>query len=154
MARFSPELAQYICGYVVKKMTGKDDVRLQGRLPEFARMSLRPGIGALSLQEIRESCVASGYIEKVGDVPPGLRHGSRIMPLGRYLRGRLREGLGVTNPRSAAVDEYQKEMHDLLLASITDEEVPTLKDQILKKYEGKRIRVAGKLKLYRKRKSL
>lgn len=151
---FSRELAQYICGYVVKKMTGKDDVRLQGRLPEFARMSLRPGIGALSLQEVRESCVASGYVEKVGDVPAGIRHGSRVMPLGRYLRGRLREELGVANPRSAAVDEFKKEMYDLLLAAKTDTEVPTLKAQILKKYEGKRLRIAARLKIFKGRKSI
>lgn len=88
--------AQYICGYVTKKMVSKDDRRLAGRLPEFARMSLRPGIGAPAIQQVAEALQnKSGWdaIDKLGDVPNVLRTCGRVMPLGRYMRQRLRLGM-------------------------------------------------------------
>lgn len=38
--------AAYTVGYLIKGMTKEDDIRLNGRKPEFCVMSLRPGIGA------------------------------------------------------------------------------------------------------------
>lgn len=86
--------AAYIAGYVVKKLTRKDDPRLGGRYPEFARMSLKPGIGAVAIKQIAEvlqSKVGWDEIEKTGDVPAVLKHGKKKYPLGRYLRRKLRE---------------------------------------------------------------
>lgn len=87
----SHESAAYIAGYVTKKMTGKDDARLNGRYPEFARMSLRPGIGQSAMHEVAD--VLLRY-DVPGDVPNGLRHGSRVLPLGRYLKANLRLMVG------------------------------------------------------------
>lgn len=91
------ESSQYIAGYVTKKMTSKGDPRLEGRHPEFARMSRRPGIGALAVtEEVANSIAQSGFIDILndGDVPLSLKHGGREWPLGRYLREKLREKLG------------------------------------------------------------
>lgn len=91
------ETAQYLCGYVVQKMTAKDDPRLNGRHPEFARMSLRPGIGAGAVPAIADALNdkhGAASIASVGDVPGALMHGRRQLPLGRYLRRKLREELG------------------------------------------------------------
>lgn len=87
--------ASYIAGYCVKKMTKVDDERLRGRVPEFARMSLRPGIGAFSVREIAKTVREYGLVEAEGDVPGALRHGASVLPLGRYLRRRLRRELGL-----------------------------------------------------------
>lgn len=73
-------------------MTGSRDTRLDGRYPEFARMSLRPGIGHGVLTHIAEILLRHNVVE--GDVPIVLRHGQKLMPLGRYLRRKLRVMIG------------------------------------------------------------
>lgn len=79
--------ASYLAGYVTKKMTSTGDARLAGRHPEFARMSLRPGIGAAAMWDV--ASVIMQY--RLKTIPTGLRQGSRILPLGRYLRAKLAE---------------------------------------------------------------
>lgn len=89
--------AQYICGYTVKKLTKVGDDRLGGRHPEFARMSLRPGIGYPALPRLAaalQNTAGERYIERTGDVPEVLRHERRKLPLGRYMRQGLRAALG------------------------------------------------------------
>lgn len=81
--------ASYCAEYVVKKMTAADDVRLNGREPEFARMSRRPGLGLVALGHVANT-LPRGLL----DVPSQLRVGNKLMPLGRYLRGYLRELYG------------------------------------------------------------
>lgn len=80
--------AMYIAGYVLKKMTHRLDPRLYGREPEFARMSRKPGIGAVAL-----SPVISELSKRRRTVPHGLQYGGRMRPLGRYLRRLVAKGL-------------------------------------------------------------
>lgn len=94
----SPELAQYCCGYTVEKLTKPCDSRLGGRHPEYARMSNRPGLGALYVRQnvaaVLNTSVGAQTLASDGDVPAMLRHGSRLLPLGRYLRKELRDACG------------------------------------------------------------
>lgn len=101
---FSYELAQYICGYAVKGMTADDDPRLGGRRPEFARMSLRPGIGAGATDALVNALVdqETGEIRMGEDVPTVMRAGGRVWPLGRYIRRRVRARLGMEVGESQA----------------------------------------------------
>lgn len=93
----APELCQYLAGYVVKKMTGEADARLDGREPEFARMSLRPGIGAGVVPRLADAMVS--------EVPTVVRFGRKLWPLGRYIRTKVAQVHGLVSPgRGAVVD--------------------------------------------------
>lgn len=86
--------AQYIAGYLTKKAV--DD---EQSVRAFSRMSLRPGIGRLAVSDIAKSLSSSagqGFIQSNGDVPSALRHGRKMLPLGRYLRRELRGELGLS----------------------------------------------------------
>lgn len=109
LGRLEDDSAGYISGYVVKKMTAKDDPRLGGRVPEFGRMSLRPGIGYSALWEIADAVMRYELDAVEGDVPGALRHGSKVLPLGRYLRGRLREMCGHDSSSPESTKEKARE---------------------------------------------
>lgn len=102
--------AQYVAGYVTKKMTKADDPRLRGRVPEFSRQSNRPGIGADFMHDVASSILANG-LEDDKDVPLALRHGGKELPLGRYLRRKLRSYVG-RDPNLALleINEHVQEM--------------------------------------------
>lgn len=89
----TPESAAYISGYVAKGLTRRGDHRLLGRRPEFARMSLKPGIGSVGLEAIAKWChtrEGARFIAESGDVPRVIRFNGAIFPLGRYLTHSLR----------------------------------------------------------------
>lgn len=128
LARLEPHSAQYVCGYISKKLTKADDPRLEGRYPEFARMSLKPGIGADFVPEIAD--VQLRYNDKGEEVPFGLRHGPKIMPLGRYLVRKLRVQSGREEGPSAYTQIQQAaKLHHL--REIADQ-APGLKKEVFK----------------------
>lgn len=77
VGELTPNRCQYVAGYVTKKMTRKEDERtaawLNGRHPEFARMSRRPGI-------------AVPYVERLADRLD--RDGAPYVPRTWFHRGR------------------------------------------------------------------
>lgn len=95
---FTLERAEYVAGYVTKKMTKKDDPRLQGRYPEYARMSLKPGLGAVAMNTVAEKFLSNYFvcesIAEEGVVPGFLKSNGRTLPFDRYLRGKLENAVG------------------------------------------------------------
>lgn len=106
----------YCAGYVMKKLieptkrfkvvdgrrvldrnrsTRNDD----GQLAEFRTMSRRPGLASDALAGYLELFLTSPafrrYLTELGDVPTTFRHLGKVYFFDRYLRGKLREALGV-----------------------------------------------------------
>lgn len=110
LSEFKYERAAYAAGYITNKLTKANDDRLEGRAPEFARMSLRPGIGASYAAPLASGLLQAHSLFEETDVPGALRHGSRVVPLDRYLRQKLRSAVGrnVETPESALTDYRQK----------------------------------------------
>lgn len=153
--------AQYIAGYVTKKMTnGKDQKTLQwlnGRHPEFARMSLRPGIGATAMEDVASVLfteVGQLSMTSTGDVPSVLAHGKKKFPLGRYLRRKLRENLGfgsLDTPKSA-ISLHAREVQILQRETIFGSKTPSEAYQLIEDERLQSVKnVEAKYKIHRQR---
>lgn len=97
LGELNKDTAAYVAQYVTKAMTNKYDERLQGRYPEFCRMSNRPGIGATAIPALSKLLTNEFVEQKMildGDVPNVLKHGGKSYPLGRYLKSKLRLSIG------------------------------------------------------------
>lgn len=153
----SKESAGYICGYVTKKMTKKDDLRLLGRPPEFARMSLRPGIGATAMMDVAGAL--SEYVTpemfQNGQFPSVLAHGKKKLPLGRYLRSVLRQELGYS--RKTSEDEKMAFIQKLRLMQKTEQETAKAEKRAIDYYYKMRQQVKNiesRYKIYDKKGTL
>jgi hypothetical protein len=128
LAKLETGSANYLAGYVTKKMTKPDDPRLEGRYPEFSRMSLKPGIGGDAIPEVAD--VVMRWTPEGQEVPMALRHGSVIMPLGKYLVRKLREQSGRDpGPTELTVAQAQAKLHHL---SEIANQAPGLKKEVFK----------------------
>lgn len=105
-------LAQYLAGYVVDKVRAAGAYsRLDGRAKEFQRMSLRPGIGADAMSNFADATIdkETGEIRLTdGDVAASFRMERKLWPLGRYLRGVLRQKLGMSRTEPDEARELRK----------------------------------------------
>lgn len=113
--------AAYLCGYVTKKMSSSMDHRLQGRHPEFCRMSRMPGLGIGAMATVAEGLSTNEgckLVARDGDVPKALRHGRTLMPLGRYLRRTLRDQVGFSE-----LGQSQAQLLSSSLKAVTDLQV-------------------------------
>lgn len=149
--------AQYIAGYVTKKMTQKEDSRLKGRHPEFARMSRKPGIGATAMDEVADILTTHfgvKEIETLGDVPKALKQGKKSLPLGRYLRSKLREKLGFkeTSTPKESLRAWQEMLLEVYTDAIQDPQNPKgVKALLLKQNHQKILNLETRAKIFNKK---
>lgn len=140
-------------------MTAKDDARLRGRYPEFGRMS--QGLGGNFMQHVAESLKQFNLVEGGADVPSALRHGSRLLPLGRYLRRKLRKQVGLDEKTPQKVlDQLFEEMSPLrdLAQAISDETGErygkTFKELVIKQADQAVLNMEARQKIFKSRRSL
>lgn len=162
LGELSTESAQYVAGYVTKKMTSSLDSRLDGRHPEFARISNRPGIGHDFMEEVASSILSLNLEEREADVPSALRHGSRLLPLGRYLRRKLRVMIGRDEKTPQEIlNQLFNEMQPLRdIAQILADEDKTVsygqafKNEIIKASDQAVLNMENRAKIFKQRKTL
>lgn len=107
----TPARASYIAQYTVKKMTQKDSHNLNGRYPEFARMSRRPGLADPVIPWLADqhlTRLGSQALLDQGDVFTAIRLDGKIWPLGQFLRSRLRKKLGVPDTAIERAQMFNK----------------------------------------------
>lgn len=95
----------YVAGYICKGMTKKSDKRLAERPPEFCCMSLRPGIGHGVTSRMVEVLEGKSLEQSLG-VPSDIRIDGKRYPLGRYLRRKVEEKLGLSDSQ---VKQWQQQ---------------------------------------------
>nr|QJB20133.1 MAG: replication initiator protein [Microvirus sp.] len=151
--------AGYLAGYVVKKMSSEEDARLDGRHPEFSRSSRMPGIGAWAMDEVAKTLKRYGLDKTMPDVPGELNVGDKSMPLGRYLRQRLRVAIGRNKDvPQETLDKIAASMFAMCrveerYSAFTKQsyvQVSISKRKVVKAGEQYRRQLEGKEKIYRK----
>jgi len=160
--------ASYIAGYVTKKIVKHDDPFFKDHHREFARMSnggrtKQGGIGALAMEDVAKA-LSSGWGEKeleaAGDVPMALMNGRKSIPLGRYLRRKLREKLGFlsTGNSQESLEKFGAEMRKIFeeeIALKTDSSEPwTLGKIFVDMNRQKVLNLEGRTKIYEARRSV
>lgn len=149
-----PDSAQYVCGYVTKKMTRRDHWKLLGREPEFSRQSNRGGgLGKSAMHEVASELMRFNLETRQADVPVSLTHGRRSLPLGRYLRRCLREMVGKeANAPQEVLDQMAEELRPLRETAF--ENSRSFKTEILSAQAATIASFHARLKIFKQRGSL
>lgn len=156
---FNEATAQYVSKYVVKKWTYKDHESLGGRHPEFARMSLRPAIGAPAMKVLAKTIAETAVLDQLRDVPRELKVGKKSIPLGRTMLRVLRAASGFTDEYIQQVkDQVSYERSLEMLALFEDyegsEEVKTFRAAFLKAISQKVVQLETKSKIFEQTRKL
>lgn len=152
LGEVNKDSCDYICKYLLKRMTRYDDPRLNGRNPEFCRSSNRRGIGFGSVDVL-----AGGYRHWFGDrdidVSYALQSGTRRKPLGRYLVNQLRIALGkLPGARQETLDAMEAELLPLYVRSIDNK--TSFKTEVMEAGKQRYENYVARVKLYQKRGSV
>ncbi len=149
VSEFNIQTAAYICKYVLKTDAHSSET--------FSRMSNRPGIGADAMAVVADSLHSNAgldYISREKDVPYEIRIDGKKRPLGRYLRSKLREEMGmppdwIENAKQKFATEKGLEV---LAVYKNSEEAISITQALVASWRGQIDSVAAKSKIAQSRK--
>jgi len=163
-APINDKTAAYIAGYINKKCTKSTDPRLEGRFPEFQRMSNRPGLGANAVEPIVEALFSrfgKSMLTDTGDVPHVLYQGKKQIFLDRYIRNKIREEIGVDEKtQETSKILYTQKLLSLYQDTLNDPDIPSnkkpysLKDYIQKRDKQKITNLKSQSQIYKRKTKL
>jgi hypothetical protein len=93
----------YTCSHITKSTHKANDPRLDGRAPEFHRMSLRPAIGSAAITKIADWLTTkegSKYLAEKGEIPSNLRMDGKLWPIGPYLKRCIAAEIGMEDTQT------------------------------------------------------
>lgn len=104
MSEIIPQRAAYCAQYTLKKNWKWLETQHHAIVPEFSRSSRMPGVGAIDscmryLTDLQLSKAGSQYLASTTDVFKYIELDGKSLPLGNYLRGKLRKVCGVPEHR-------------------------------------------------------
>lgn len=121
---------EYLARYVTKKMTSKEDARLRGAHPEFSRQSRRPGVGFPGVAKLASTIRQHVDPKDLVDVPLTIKQGkNNHLPLGRYIRNKLRISLGLPEgaPEDVLQRAWEEQVRPVLELAKKDKRNPSLR---------------------------
>jgi hypothetical protein len=131
LGSLTQDSAQYVAGYVTKKLTSNTSDHqkkiLQGRYPEFARMSLKPALGKEAI--IKHALSKKRYIKSASDIPKYLVHNGKKWPLGRYLTDVYKKTLNFQEIDTKA--HKARKRHDQVLNLFKDKTLTPAQKQMV-----------------------
>lgn len=90
------------------------------------------GLGLGAMHDVASEWLKFNLDTERTDVPAVLRHGKKLLPVGRYLRGKLREMTGKEkNAPESELQKLQEEMRPLQEAAKASSSHPSLKHQLV-----------------------
>lgn len=153
VAFLEPASASYIAGYVTKKIKGLGQSLPKGLTPEFQRVSLRPGLGLRVMHDVADRLLTYNLEKEIEDVPMSLQHGKFKLPLGRYLRCKLRRMIG--RDEKCPPQVLEKVKAELLpLRQQAFNASSSFAEAVVQANKGKRANVLARAKIKQPRKSL
>lgn len=150
IGEITPESARYIAGYTIKKLTRKNDERLNGKPPEFMVSSKKDGgIGHDEVIRIARQLKSNPYLN-TDNIINSFQIGGKTFPLGGYLTKKLFEELGWDNKiKEQNLINYQNKLFTINEAYGGD-----YYQNIIKHSEQYRKNIDAKNKIYKKGKTL